>query len=55
MRLHGIPFEATDWSAVAASEHPGDKATWAAVYEDLTTLPMLAPKDTVSMAMTMTT
>jgi len=23
MRLHGIPFEATDWSTVPASEHPG--------------------------------
>ena len=23
MRLHGIPFEATDWSTIPASEHPG--------------------------------
>ena len=23
MRLRGIPFEATDWSTVPASEHPG--------------------------------
>ena len=23
MRLHGIPFEATDWSTISASEHPG--------------------------------
>ena len=23
MRLHGIPFEATDWSTVPPSEHPG--------------------------------
>jgi quercetin dioxygenase-like cupin family protein len=23
MRLHGIPFEAVDWSTVAPSEHPG--------------------------------
>jgi hypothetical protein len=23
MRLHGIPFEAIDWSTVQASEHPG--------------------------------
>ena len=23
MRLHAIPFEATDWSTVPASEHPG--------------------------------
>ena len=23
MRLHGIPFEAVDWSTVPASEHPG--------------------------------
>ena len=23
MRLHGIPFEAIDWSTVPASEHPG--------------------------------
>ena len=23
MRLHAIPFEAVDWSTIAASEHPG--------------------------------
>lgn len=23
MRLHGIPFETTDWSTIPASEHPG--------------------------------
>jgi quercetin dioxygenase-like cupin family protein len=23
MRLHGIPFEAVDWSTVAPSQHPG--------------------------------
>ena len=30
MRLHGIPFEATDWSTVEPSEHPGviGVATW---------------------------
>jgi DNA polymerase-3 subunit delta len=32
----------------SSSEHPGDKATWAAVFEDLTTLPMLAPKRLVT-------
>ncbi len=30
MRLHDIPFQVTDWSGVAAEEHPGDAgvATW---------------------------
>lgn len=30
MRLQGIPFETTDWSAVVATEHPGESgvARW---------------------------
>jgi DNA polymerase-3 subunit delta len=32
----------------ASSDHPGDKATWAAVMDDLLTLPMLAPRRLVS-------
>jgi DNA polymerase-3 subunit delta len=32
----------------ALSDHPGDKATWAAVMDDLMTLPMLAPRRLVS-------
>ena len=33
MRMHDIPFAVTDWSAVVATEHPGEVgvATWRTV------------------------